>query len=488
MKPRWIAAAVLVAFLLSALTASAFTIVPRTRPAQWPMSGRDLQHSGRSLNVGSQTGTTEWTVTLGGNIQSSPVIGPDGSIYVGCDDKKVYSINRSNGSVKWSYLTGGTVYAASAVATDGTVYAWSDRVYALNAATGAVKWSRACGLWGNALVVGSDGTVYAGGTDGLFALNPGDGSVKWQSESPGFDAEVNSPAIGTDGTVYAVFSYCRVKAYNPVTGAIKWTSFAVPGGSEEDRAGAPSIGPDGTIYVPTSSVWDCRLYALKPGDGSLKWKTAKTGAAVGRPAIASDGTIYFGSSDHTFYAVNPSNGKFKWKRTTGEQIESSPAIGSDGKIYFGSNDNKVRALLPSTGSVKWYRDLGDDVYSPAIGSNGRLYVSAGHRLWSLDSHIPTKLTLSGKRRIGVGHMYTLGGSIAPKAVSGTVKVVWKRYYSGKYHTLKTATATIANGKFSRKYKPTKRGKWRVSVSFPGASTWTVTYKPAKTINKTFTVR
>jgi outer membrane protein assembly factor BamB len=69
------------------------------------------------------------------------------------------------------------------------------------------------------------------------------------------------------------------------------------------------------------------------------------------PAVADDGTIYFGSRDRKLYAVTP-QGKQKWTFATGAWIDSSPAIGADGTVYFGSWDANFYALNPD-GSEKW---------------------------------------------------------------------------------------------------------------------------------------
>ena len=37
-------------------------------------------------------GRLRWSVELGGDVDSSPLIGPDGTIYVGADDKKLYAL------------------------------------------------------------------------------------------------------------------------------------------------------------------------------------------------------------------------------------------------------------------------------------------------------------------------------------------------------------------------------------------------------------
>ena len=54
---------------------------------------------------------------------------------------------------------------------------------------------------------------------------------------------------------------------------------------------------------------------------------------------------------------------------TGDDVDSSPAIGSDGTIYVGSGDNK----LQSTTCLKKEPKTNGGVIPPAIGSDGTIY-------------------------------------------------------------------------------------------------------------------
>ncbi|BDU51056.1 hypothetical protein HLVA_16250 [Haliovirga abyssi] len=76
--------------------------------------------------------------------------------------------------------------------------------------------------------------------------------------------------------------------------------------------------------------------------------------------------------------------KLKWSYKTGDWV-SSPAIGSDGTIYVGSSDNKLYAINPD-GTLKWSYLTGYWVTSsPAIGSNGIIYVGSwDHRLYAIN--------------------------------------------------------------------------------------------------------
>ncbi len=130
----------------------------------------------------------------------------------------------------------------------------------------------------------------------------------------------------------------------------------------------PAIAPDGTVYFGTFTG---RLWAIRP-DGSRKW-IFRAGLEINSsPAIGGDGTIYFGSRDRKCYALKP-DGKKKWTFSTGGWVDSSPALASDGMVCFGSWD-KIFYAVNSDGKQRWqFPTAGPIVSSPAIGRNGTIY-------------------------------------------------------------------------------------------------------------------
>ena len=55
--------------------------------------------------------------------------------------------------------------------------------------------------------------------------------------------------------------------------------------------------------------------------------------------MATDGTVYVGSTDTAMYALN-SDGSLKWTFPTRAGIVSSAALDVDGSVYSGSKDKK----------------------------------------------------------------------------------------------------------------------------------------------------
>jgi len=317
----------------------------------------------------------------------SPSIGPDGTVYVGCDDGNLYAIG-PDGTEKWRFDTGenSSVDSSAVIGDDGTVYVistgWAQEstLVAINA-NGTEKW-RLSPDYAELLTnpaIGADGTLYLGSFDGnLYAVNP-DGTKRWrfQTDSGG---SWYSAAIGVDGTIYV-----HTEAYMDDSGAHPAKLYSInPDGTEKWRlvcdglVNSPAIGGDGTVYVSSDG-----LYAINP-DGSLRWCYGADICMQGSPAIAADGTVYVGSYGHNLYAIN-SDGTQKWHFTTGDEIWATAAIDADGTAYL-SCSNAYNPNLDATiyaicrdGTEKWRFTINSSVeISSATIADGTIYVSASY--------------------------------------------------------------------------------------------------------------
>ncbi|TVR58244.1 MAG: hypothetical protein EA426_10485 [Spirochaetaceae bacterium] len=288
-------------------------------------------------------GAHVWSFTVGssffGSVWSSPALAPDGTVYIGSDDDRLYAIN-PDGTQLWSRETGGRVYSSPAV--------------------------------------GADGTVYVGSYDGfLYAIDPADGTVDWQYQTGGWIR--SSPAIGADGVIYVGSDDGFLHAIDPVTEDAAWTFNA--GGRVHS---SPAIGADGTIYVGS---YGGRLYAVN-ANGTERWFVQTGDWVHGSPAIAADGTVYVGSYDGFVYAINGQTGAVLWSYDAGSWVPSSPAIGPDGTVYIGVRGNALHAIDPATETALWTFPTGPGgVYSsPAVGADGTVYFgSYDGNIYAVDS-------------------------------------------------------------------------------------------------------
>ena len=350
----------------------------------WSMYQHDLNHTGLSPYTGPDTNATKWTYSVGG-YSSPPVIGADGTLYVGrgitgFGGGYLCAIN-PNGTLKWEYgeTSGPLSDCGAAVGSDGTVYTgncqYSGMPYGFCAINpnGTRKWK--CQMGDSSSysrpAIGSDGTIYIGcDDDHLYAIKP-DGTLKWKFLT-GHDVR-SSPAIGSDGTIYVGSKDKKLYAVNP-DGTLKWSYET---GGYIYNGASPAIGSDGTIYVGSK---DENLHAINP-NGTGKWKYKTGGRIYCTPAIGADGTIYVGSKDKKLYAITDdgTHGTLKWSYETGDGIwRTSPAIDAVGTIYIGSRDKKFYAINPD-GTLKWSYETGDIIQwsAPAIGSDGTVYIGSG---------------------------------------------------------------------------------------------------------------
>jgi len=384
----------------------------------WPVFHGDSKLTGQSeYDTSHVDGTIKWRVKTEHWIESSPVIGADGTIYFADHSCTLYAVDES-GSVKWKFSGGEPVYskewdttscsqASPAVAADGTIYflPMTGHLYAVNP-EGKEKWKFPVFVFKNVWTsptVAMDGTIYVGSeayppsetgkpqekAAHFYAINP-DGTLKWSYNTR--SVWMNSvPSLADDGTIYAPGGFWSeeknrfvnaVYAFSP-DGEIRWT-FTPPGGVLE---GSITIGDDGTLYFTTKGEHDPRqnafIYALTSG-GKVKWTYQLEAGSSMTPGLSKSGNIYIGDWSGNFYALNTS-GKLLWKIETPsgfEVLHSSPAIGSDGSFYFGSGAGFVFAFTPE-GEEKWRLDGdvrdGGVMGTPAIGGDGTVYVTTLQR-------------------------------------------------------------------------------------------------------------
>lgn len=227
-------------------------------------------------------GTLKWNSTIpeygagSGYYSTSPSMSSDGTLYItgGYGGRNVYAINSSTGSIKWKHLLGTNITPKSSpvIGSDGTIYVGvlntstttnPNMIYALNS-DGTVKWTKSFPGLSNSGVHGisiaKDGTIYASSNqEGLYALNP-DGMQKWFYNTT--NSHPSTVTIGADGTIY--FTAGDTIALNP-NGTLKWKYY-----TGNANPTTPIIDSNGVLYVNNAGYmggainWASTLYAFAP--------------------------------------------------------------------------------------------------------------------------------------------------------------------------------------------------------------------------------
>jgi len=125
-----------------------------------------------------------WAYITGNEVYSSPAIGPDGTIYVGSKDSKLYAIN-PDGTLRWTVSGTYSFDCSPAVGLDGTVYMGANDGYLRAIANGVVKWAYyLAGAIFSSPAIGTNGTIYVGVVNvggNIVALSPGGTQFKGRS-------------------------------------------------------------------------------------------------------------------------------------------------------------------------------------------------------------------------------------------------------------------------------------------------------------------
>jgi sugar lactone lactonase YvrE len=226
-------------------------------------------------------GTLLWKYTTGEymSVEASPVIGRDGTIYVG--GRSLWAFTAA-GSVKWTLPMVGYVAAPTAIASDGTLYTAdaAGNLYSIDP-KGSIEWSVGGLVQAGALALG-DGVIYVNSHDNVLSAVGLDGRLLWRHRIATFVVDVApSPGLGQDGTIYAVGGYGRVVALTPA-GHVLWIHRV-----RRDVSDAVVDGT-GTVYI-ADNFGD--VYAIAPS-GQVRWHYWERGGFALGGVVIVPGRIY----------------------------------------------------------------------------------------------------------------------------------------------------------------------------------------------------
>jgi outer membrane protein assembly factor BamB len=352
---------------------------PGLANSPWPTRLHDPQHTGRTPNRGPQVGRVVWRyeAPLPIDFYASPVLGEDGSIYIGALSGQLYSVSPA-GTQLWEKPNGGsegscTVSNLGAIycAERGQLYSydWQGNLnwsFPLSDLPGFAPYTPALSMDGRLIYV-ARGMLYA-----ITAV----GSLHWKVRVDSTDEVGLYPALSPDGTTMYVAGKTGLYAVD-TSGQVKWRF--------PQRTSEPAVDNAGNIYVTTENM---QLYSLSPS-GSVRWQLdnlPQNGGRETEPVIGWDGTVYV--SGIQLVAVNY-QGSIKWQYPMPSGLLSScvPAIDGDGTLYFGRSTSRTSAdtvnfvALRGDGTVKFMLCLrnpngtvSDIDSNPCIDASGKLYV------------------------------------------------------------------------------------------------------------------
>lgn len=345
------------------------TIGPKTPTLDWSIWVPDLDNSGDVNNssavmdsqgrlfigriygiaaVDTLTRTNMWSILDQIGVYTPAVMA--GRVVWGTPGttKSIYCARASDGEILWSLPVVNGCGSSPVISPDGTVYV-NDRaaiLYALRLSDGEPIWTNVLRYetycqptldWPNVVTSGEAFSAIAG-------VEPLEGGLLWefgmQRQPDGFNP--------IDGDNLFIGNYDRnIYCLDKMTGEEKWR-FTLNGVS----SGATAIGHDGTVYTCSNGGF-ARLYALDPDDGHEIWhvefRDLFTSASVFDPPIVDgDGTIYVPAntccpSRGRIVAVSP-EGEVLWIAEMPDTCASSPMLAPDGTLYVVCSDQYLYAF------------------------------------------------------------------------------------------------------------------------------------------------
>ncbi len=131
-------------------------------------------------------------------------------------------------------------------------------------------------------------------------------------------------------------SFTLLWTYEPPSGVIK---------------GAPVIGSDGTLFVPTSDG-----IAALDTKGNAKWKFNTEANVESSPAVTKDNIIYVTCTNQRVYALDGNTGEEIWNYIADAELFTPPTIGIDNIVYVTPQDQYLYAL-DGTNGLTYLADL-----------------------------------------------------------------------------------------------------------------------------------
>ena len=362
---------------------------------EWPMFGRDPQHTNAALVEATAQPKLLWTFRPGEHLwkytrrasvwSSSAVIarlGQDLRLFVGSYDRNVYCLDGKTGREVWRYTTGGAVNAAPvfyrAQGAPSVAVVSTDRViYGLDAQRGGLRWSYAVYPW--------TFTAFEAIASSPIAVEAGDAThlviALWYSDRKPLRNIQRGEVLCLDGA----------------TGAVVWrrqvSVSALSSPAYANIHGRP------TLFV---AGIDGNLYCLDAADGRLRWTFTSAIPITSSPLLGDTGqrpVVMFGTQFGLFFCLDAETSTELWRYKTGMQITSAGAVATLDQVPFlfvPSYDRHLYGLELASGRLRWRFETTQHIASAPIVvmMGGRLSVVCA----SLDNHLYAVEAADGRLR------------------------------------------------------------------------------------------
>lgn len=350
--------------------------------------------------------TLVWKAPLRCHFTANPVIGEDGSAFIGSDNGTVTRFNISTGKEDWVYYHKGSKKMSDPIMNDrGELVVLADLhdIHIIDSRSGEKlheletdKFTPSAPTWGpdGALVFMSIPDGVFNKTGSVYALDPGQKVKKsflkrlsplyrgdfaaklWEVplKVKGFmDLSMVNPsgkprnALLQGDMLFFSDGEEKIVALDGRNGKMAWQYPA-----KSDRLFDPFTIDKNTIGMATGDT----ITAIDAKTGKKQW-SANCGNIIGAPASDGHGTVFYRRDFSTFVAVE--NGKEKWSKSLGfSPTLVSPATDRFGGVYVVTEEGgkaTISALDGSTGDLRFKLSCsGSPDSPPVVTKEGRILV------------------------------------------------------------------------------------------------------------------
>ncbi len=227
--------------------------------------------------------------------------------------------------------------------------------------------------------IGADNTIYFGSDDGLFYAFANDGSSlpKWAYGDTAVSDEMTATAALDGSMLYLGGEDQRFHKLRDEGTSYTYLWGQVLG---EDLLSSPVILPNGNVVIVTDpdQPTDTGFVISYSPAGEVEWRYPIFAGSNSSPAVAADGTVYFGTDQGDLLAIR--DGSLVWRYSVpppSNSVNSSPVIDAEGNVYFGA-DNGVLYKLDASGNEVWTKAVTNAsiACAPLLCQDGVVYVAA----------------------------------------------------------------------------------------------------------------
>jgi len=308
-------------------------------------------YDGIVVGLSPEKGTTAFSLSLGENINSTPVIYNNRIFIAGGNPPHLYSFSLTSATRKWRIYKHGDFHSSSLIAND-TLYIGCDDGYMfakdLTNDRNEFKWEYNVGSPVYSSPAYSGSKIFFGADNGYLYCLTDTGQLLWKTTLGG---KIRATPLISGSYLYVGSSngnFCKMTLGGDVVKTFK------TGG---DIYSSAALMSDGSIVVGS---YDGYVYIFSD-ELTLLYKFNAGGQIYSSPCVAVDDTIYVGTLDGILYAIT-NEGEKLFDFEARAPIYSSPSIGMDGTLYFGDDKGWIYAIGSQTGIITVFTNLDEAEY------------------------------------------------------------------------------------------------------------------------------